>query len=257
MSEKKQFVFGAGVLYSTPLFDSDGNEITTPSPVQFGTLQEGSVEISYDTKALYGNKIYPEAVARTKGSISGKAKAARVNGLIFNTLIFGGSLEDGIISVSRSIGGQTIPDVTYQITAAAPDSGTWAGDLGVRNAVGNPMERVASSPATGQYSVANGVYTFASADKGKKVYIDFQYTATSATAVKSTVKNELMGTAPTFRIDLYCPFNGQSMLLTLHACTSKKLSLATKNDDFMIPEFEFEGFADDNDNVLSWSTSQK
>jgi hypothetical protein len=32
-------------------------------------------------------------------------------------------------------------------------------DLGVRDANGNPMTRVASAPATGQYSVTAGVYT--------------------------------------------------------------------------------------------------
>jgi hypothetical protein len=137
-----------------------------------------------------------------------------------------------------------------------PSSGTWTFDLGVRDSNGVPMTRVASGPTTGQYSVAAGVYTFAAADTTKVVYINFQYTATSTTAKKSTLVNPLMGYAPSFRADLYLPYNGKTLIVTANNCVANKLSLATKLDDFVIPEYNFDAFADAAGNVLTYALSE-
>lgn len=253
-----QYVFGSGVLYGTPISDASGATISNPTPVQFGELQEGTVDISFDLKELYGNKQFPVEIGRTKGSINGKSKAARLNGLLLNNLFFGQTVADGIIGVKNDTVGAVIPETPYQITPTVPDSGAWSQDLGVRDASGQPMTRVAASPAAGQYSVsAAGVYTFAADDAGHTVYIDFQYTASSTSAVKSTVTNQLMGYAPRFKADLFFPFQGKSLVLTLHACTGSKMSFASKNDDFMVPEFDFKGFADSAGKVITWSMSDK
>jgi hypothetical protein len=116
--------------------------------------------------------------------------------------------------------------------------------LGVRNSSGLPMTRVASAPTTGQYSVAAGVYIFAAADVGNIVYINYQYTATSTAAKKISLTNVVMGAAPTFRADLSVPYGGKVLTLTLLNCMSTKMQLATKLDDFLIPDFDFEAFAD-------------
>ncbi|NTV02428.1 MAG: hypothetical protein HGB04_06535 [Chlorobiaceae bacterium] len=254
-----QYVFGSGIIYGTPLSDAGGAAVTTPTPLQFGELQEGSVEISFDNKPLYGNKQFPVAVGRTKGTISGKSKAARINGGLFNSLFFGQTLTSGILSINNDIAGSVVPTAPgpYTITPTVPGSGTWAENLGVRDAAGLAMTRVSNSPAVGQYSVSAGVYTFAAADAGAKVYIDFQYTATSSSAVKSTVTNQLMGYAPQFQADLYFPFQGKALVLTLHACIGSKLSFSGKNDDYMIPEFDFQGFANAAGDVLTWATTDR
>ena len=66
-----------------------------------------------------------------------------------------------------------IPATPYQLTAAQPN-GTWGQDDGltIAGVAGVP---VASGPTTGQYSVANGVYTFAAADTGKAVVLNYSY----------------------------------------------------------------------------------
>lgn len=250
------YVFGAGVLWGTPLTDSSGAAIANPTPVQFGALQDVSLDISFDVKMLHGPNQFPLAVGRGKGKISGKAKAAEINGSLLNSIVFGQTKTTGIIGDVWATTGTAIPGTPYQITPAVPGSGTWSKDLGVEDANGVPMTRVASAPATGQYSVAAGVYTFASADTTKLVSINFQYTATSTTAPKSTIANVQMGYAPTFMADLYLPFNGKSMILTLNSCVATKLNLATKLDDFMIPEFDFEAFADASGNVGTWATTE-
>ena len=261
-----QYLFGAGILWGTPLLDANGATIANPTPIQFGTLQDVSVDISFDTKKLYGNLQFPVAVGRGKGSVTGKAHFAQVNGAILNSLFFGQTVAAGIVADVLDTTGMLIPATPFTITGNTsaptattfqiPNSGTWAADLGVKNASGLPMTRVASAPATGQYTVAAGVYVFAAADTGLQVFISYQYTATSTSAKKSTVINLPMGYAPSFRVDLSSPYAGKSLILSIPNAIGSKLSLATKLDDFIVPEFDFEGFADSAGNVITWATTE-
>jgi hypothetical protein len=253
-----QFAFGSGILWGTPTTDAAGNAIAVPTPVQFGTLQEVSLDINFENKTLHGQSQFPVAVGRGKGKVTGKAKFAQMNGLLINSLFFGQTQTAGIINDVYDTTGAAIPASSpYTITPTIPNSGTWSQDLGVRDSNGLPMTRVASAPATGQYSVAAGVYTFASADQGKTVYVNYQYTATSTSAVKSNIVNVPMGYAPAFRVDLLMPYQGKNMVWTLPNAISTKLTLATKLDDFTMPEFDFEGFADGAGNVLSYSVTER
>jgi hypothetical protein len=104
--------------------------------------------------------------------------------------------------------------------------------------------------------VAAGVYTCAAADTGLQVFISSQYTATSTTAKKSTVLNLPMGYAPSFKADIFVPYAGKSLILTIPNCIAGKFGLATKQDDFLVPEFDFEGFADSAGNALYWAVSE-
>ncbi len=252
-----QYVFGSGVLWGTPTMDASGVAIVNPSPIQFGTLQDVSLDVSFDTKALYGNLQFPVAQGRGKGKISGKAKVAQMNGTLLNNIFFGQTLSSGIINDVYDTTGVAIPGTPYQITPTVPSSGTWSQDLGVRDANGLPMTRVASAPTTGQYSVAAGVYTFAAADTTLTVFISYQYTATSTSAAKSTILNLAMGYAPTFRLDLSLPYAGKAMIVTLPNVISSKMGMATKQDDFLIPEFDFEAFAGSNGQVMTYAMSDK
>jgi hypothetical protein len=65
-----------------------------------------------------------------------------------------------------------------------------------------------------------------------------------------------MGYAPTFKCDLYLPFQGKSMILTLNSCISSKMSFSTKLDDFLVPEFDFEAFADASNNLGTMALSE-
>ena len=251
-----QYEFGSGVLFGTPLTDAAGTAIVNPSPIQFGAMQDISIDISAETKTLFGQQQFPLAVGRGKAKITGKAKAAQVNGAIFNSLFFGQTMNNGIQTYVVDTTGTLIPTTPFIITPTVPSVGTWSYDLGVKNASGLPMTRVASAPTTGQYSVSSGAYTFAAADTGLLVFISYAYTATSTSAKKSTVTNVLMGYAPTFQADFYIAFNGKALTMRLYACVATKLSFATKTDDFLIPEFDFEAFANSAGQVLDWSTAE-
>jgi len=251
-----QVTFGSGLMFAVPFLDGTGATITTPTPVQFGVLQDVSVDVQFENKMLHGQNQFPVANGRGKGKVGGKAKFAKINGALYNSLFFGQTLTKAIFAVQSDFAGTLIPTTPYTITPAPPFSGTWTADLGVLDANGNTMTRVASAPATGQYSVAAGVYTFAAADTGLKVYITFEYTAVSTTANRIDVINLPMGYSPEFKLYLSNPYKSKINTMKLYSVVSTKLSVGGKNDDFTVPEMDFEGMADSAGNVLTWGTSE-
>lgn len=247
-----QYSFGSGNLWGIPLTDAVGTAITNPTPIKFGALQEASVELTFDVKELHGQSQFPLAIGRGKGKVSGKAKFAQIFGAAYNSIFFGQTLSSGTLTSDWiETAGTAIPATPFTITPTPPNSGTWSVDLGVLDSNGLPMTRVASAPAAGQYSVSAGVYTFAAADTGKTVFINYQYTATLAGASKIDVMNQPLGYIPTFKVELFAPYAGKSMCLTLPLCVGTKLTFPTKLDDFMIPEFDFSGMADGSGKVLT------
>lgn len=252
-----QLGFGSGILVGTPTFDFNGNAIANPTPTRFGVLQDVSIDMSFDLKELFGGYTAPVAIAQGKTKISGKAKFAQLNGTMLNSIVFGAAytnLQTGFVNDTT---GAAVPASTpWQITPTVPGSGTWLMDAGVNYAGGRPLQRVVSAPIAGQYSVAAGVYTFAVADAGTLVFINFEYTATSTIAKKITLPNRLMGPAPQFRADLLIPYGASQFVFTLGACSTAKFSFATKMDDFMMPELDFMAFADPLGNIAYLSMAE-
>jgi hypothetical protein len=69
----------------------------------------------------------------------------------------------------------TIPAAApYSVTAQAPYGG-WASDVSVVYANGPPLTSVTASPAMGQYTVQNGVYSFGQADAGTTILLSYGY----------------------------------------------------------------------------------
>jgi hypothetical protein len=236
------FMFGSGILWGTPLTDATGAAIAQPTPLIFGTLQDSEIDIKFELKQLHGQNQFAVAVGRGKGQITGKAKLGDIRAAFLETLVFGVAGSAGIVGAVYDTVGVA---AAASVAVTPPASGTWAADLGVINsATGREMKRVASAPATGQYSVSTGTYTFAAADVGVVMYINYRYNATSTTARKMNISNLPMGYAPSARIDFYGPYMGKSAVLTLNNCISDGFKLSSKNDDFTVPEMGFTAFAD-------------
>lgn len=251
-----QYLFGAGKIFATPLQDVHGNPITNGTPVEVGVLQSTSVDISFDLKELYGRGQFAVDAARGKGSIKCKATMGRINGALLNSVFFGGVVtEGGITAVAQTINGEV---VAPSVTPVVPNSGTFVKDLGVTDAKAVPLKRVASAPIAGQYSVdeSTGVYTFAAADVGKTVFISFKYTATVAGAKSGIVSNLDMGYTPEFSVDLFRDYKGKFFGMEFFRCVSNKLAFSSKQDDYDLPEFEFQPMADDLGRVFKWTTSE-
>lgn len=237
--------FGAGKIIAIPTNLADGSAIANPTPVILGTLQDVSLDLSVELKTLYGAKRYPIAVGQGKGKTEIKAKYAEIDGGVLGSLFFGKASTAGIKAAVFDSSG-TIPGTPYQLTIAPPSSGTFVADLGVVfSATGVQLTRVASAPATGQYSVntATGVYTFAAADTAKVVLISYEYSAATGGSVY-TLSNETMGYTPSFAMLLQNSYDGKSLVCKLNRCVSGKLNVPLKNDDFAMYDFEAEAFAD-------------
>lgn len=246
--------FGAGQLFAVMTQDAQGNALATPTPVQFGVIQNVDLDISFEEKMLYGSRQFPVAVARGKGKIEGKAKLGSFNGRILGDYIFGSGSEAGI----RAMVVDFSATAATSITVTPPDSGAFATDLGVRNGTtGLPLTRVASSPSVGEYSVntGTGAYTLNASQTGT-VLISYEYTANSATAKRGDIDNLLMGYTPFFGVRLQREYAGKKLFLSLLQCSSNTFNLPAQNDDFVISDFNFAAFSNAADQVGYWSTSE-
>lgn len=241
--------FGAGIIVARLLADYQGAAVANTTPVRLGALQDISLDGSVEMKTLYGAQQYPLAVGKGKGKIELKAKHAEIDPLAL--ALFLGKTPSTSIRTAVFDAVSAIPTTPFQVTIAPPSSGTFTADLGVyNNATGVQFTRVASAPATGQYSVSGaGVYTFAAADTGVNVRISYEYTATVATAKSFVITNDLMGATPYFECILVNSYGGSTLSVKLNKAVSGKLSLPFKNDDFTIQDFEAEAFADSAGNV--------
>lgn len=242
------FSFGSGVLLGAR------TDLPNATPINFGLVQEVQLDLQFAAKELYGQYQFPVAIARGQGKASGKAKMAQVSGLAFNNLFFGASLAAGQLATSFGEA-QSVPAVT-PFTVSVANAASWQDDYGVvYAATGLPLAKATSAPAAGQYSVAAGVYTFNAADAGKGVLISYTYTLAGA-GQQLTLTNPLLGTTPTFQAQLYTSFQGKAVSVKLFNCVSSKLSFATKLEDFVIPELDFDIFANAAGNVLQWSFAE-
>lgn len=252
-------LFGAGVFYITPTIDAFGNTIAVPQPTPVGILQDVSLNFEFTNKPLYGALQFPVAIGRGEGKCTGTAKFANIYSLLWNNAFFGqpAATVAGFIGIVTSTVAVAIPATPFQITPTVPSAGTWDTDESVTDSNGNLMIKVASGPTAGQYSVAAGVYTFASADNvsGLSVFINFRYTATVTGATKTTVANLLMGYAPQIQIDLQVSYAGKSMFIRLPGAIPSKFTWAFKNTDWTIPNFDFDCFADTSNNIVYTSMS--
>lgn len=240
-------LFGAGKLIAVPTTDAAGNAIAVPTPVAVAVLQDVSVDIDYETKTLHGEKQFAVAVARGKAKISWKAKTGNFDAAALGSLLLGAqpaaSRKSAVIDSAF-----TIPATPFTTTIAPPDTGTFVADLGVTSALtGVALTRVASAPATGQYSLnaATGIYTFAAADTLKQVLISYEYSkAVDASSQLFSITNNLMGYTPTFSALFYNEYMGKKLVMKLNANVMGKQGLPFKNDDFTMTDFDAEAFAD-------------
>jgi hypothetical protein len=243
-------MFGAGVIWATPLQDALGNPVVNGTPVQFATAQEIGVDTSFEGKMLYGSNQYPEDVARGKGKIGVKVKAARVNGLLLSSIIYGQALISGTDNYVYDVQGSVVG--AGGTVTVVPPAGAYAADCGVRGADGRPYIKVASAPSVRQYSVtAGGVYTFAAAEAGNTVFVSYRYVdGANTTSTRINVRNVLMGAAPFVQLDMFWTKDGRHNSLRFPRALAGKFGMQSKLDDYMIPEMDFDVFSDPLGNVM-------
>ena len=253
-----QFQFSTGVLWVTPV---DGNQSANPTSQQIGTLQDASCDFSGDVKTLVGANQYPDDVAVGEKKVSGKFSYGRIDPQMFNQVFFADTSSTGTINNQWNEAHNVPSSTPWQVTIAPPSSGTFSSDLGVIYAsganAGVRLQKVASGPTLGQYSVAAGVYTFATADANAAIWISYQYTV-SATGNTYQINNQPMGYGPVVSLDFFFGYKSgyqgvpNALGIHLYAARINKLSLAAKNTDYTKPEMDFMAFANAAGQVGYW-----
>jgi hypothetical protein len=240
-----QIGFGSGLLAFTPAGSN-------PTPIICATLQDISLKSSSSLKKLYGQNKVAAAVAEAELAISGTAKFASFTGSLIKQALSGATIATG--QVIGAIGETaTIPTTPFQVTVL--NSANFGADLSVYDlSASKPMTRVASAPGTGQYAVSAGVYTFASADQGHVVSMNYSYTA--ATGQTVSLSNSLMGAANTFTGALFNQYGGQTSGIKLYSVVVPGLDFTFKNTDFTMLSMPFEAYADSLGRVLDLYSSE-
>jgi len=247
------YSFGSGTLWGVR------TDTANATPIKFGTLHDVNLEFSATAKQLFGQYQFPVAVARGTSKITGKAKFAQVQGRAFADLFFGSALQSGQITTANNEAAAVPATGPYAATVA--NAAAFLQDFGViAAATGLPFVKVASSPSQGEYCVSSaGVYSFNLADAGAGLLISYTYSV-SGSGQKMVVSNQLLGTQPVFQVALETNYSApggvKKAVLTLNACVSSKLAFATKQDDFSVPELDFDAFADAAGNIFTWSFNE-
>ena len=239
--------FGAGRFWGI-------NGVTAPTPMRAVLPQDMSIDFKLGTKELRGENRFAAAIAIGDISVSGKVTLGGSSSKMFGDLIFGsGAVIGQILEADKEAG--TIPaSVSYIVTVV--NAAHFTTDLGVFRATdGLVYARVASAPATGQYSVAAGVYTFAAADAGTNVLISYLYTqATSGVTVN--MANSIQGPAGAFASIMAFVYGPDQDVLTLNNCLATDAGIATKQGDFTKPTFGFMASTDNADNLGTFAFAQ-
>jgi len=246
-----QLIFGIGALWG------QRNDIPGVGPDQFAVLQDNTIEFAFEVKELYSQLGYPIDIARGKGKITGKAKAARVFAALYADIFFGASVATGEDNVSEN--------ETYTLAASTlgvAHASTFVADLGVFYAASGNLRftYVTGTPsALGTYTTGvNGQYTFYTGEIGAAIAISYVYTDTSGKTI--TITNNFMGYTPTFVGTFYQQRATQGgsgqMTLRLNECVSSHFTLPSRLDDYAMPELDFQAFSSGNGLIGTISTSE-
>jgi hypothetical protein len=158
----------------------------------------------------------------------------------------GSTIKDSIANLTAAINANasinavytaTKTNTTFTLTEIAAGGGDTPGVITV---IGTGV--VTSGTATTSVAGSNIHIKFAPADEG--LAVQYQYDYTVATGKTVELKNAMMGTAPIFEAEFYAALDGNPITVVLNNCTSEKLTMNFKNEDFTIPDFSFSAFSD-------------
>ena len=241
-SQPARYGFHTGSMWTLP-------GVTGATPQKFGVLQDGSIDLSFSAKELIGQNVAPVAVGVSGLKITGSAKYARLRGAVLRDLVFPNMGTETTNAAKIIVEGEAVTIAALSGTAA--HGAAFVQDLGVFYVDGTPLKRVTTLSAIGQYTVsAAGVYTLYTGDSAAAIVVDYQYTATAGSHL--VITNTPAGLFPSFMVTLQVNYGGVPTGMQLYAAQSTKLNFATKGGDFVIPQFDFQAYADASGNILAF-----
>jgi len=226
--------YGSGEVVAT---DSVGNSHIC------ALLQSASVDISSSTKGLKGTGLYDEIVAVMGQEVSIKAANAYcLSGM--EAVASGGTLAAGSKWIQTDA-----KTAAASVSITPPGSGTFARDLGVTLANGQPGKYNSGTVALGEYHLTTGFtaapYIFNASEAGT---LQIKYLYTLSTGETLTVLNTAVGLLVPVGVRV---FNVSTDSLGVvrkigryfPSCALAKFSVASKVGDFMSVDLEFKAMA--------------
>lgn len=244
----KMILFGIQTAIAKP-------KVTTgvPNAYRFEGIQEISLTTDAGEEELPGQNDFPEDVALTTRKLSGEIKFSHLRGRIISKVVYPNSTEDAgqITLATREVGEADATTHDYDAVEAA----TFEEALVVEySATGEPLERVAATPTTGQYTVDEGTgnYVFAAGDAPAHVTggLWFTYMYRKATGKTVEVIAQPVGELPEFSLFLFQRYKGQDALQVLRSAIFKKHDWMMGSKKHVVPSLGFSAYADLNDKVL-------
>ncbi len=161
-----------------------------------------TVELKSTVVPLRGTDLLPLDEGTSEVEITGKIESADSLAVIAPLVLPGTTTAAG--RPKMAIESSVIPGTPFQITVS--HSANFRKDLGVVNlTTGKRMKRVTAGPAAGQYTVAAGVYTFASAEGTAQI----RYSWTdSTTGITTSWANQAVGATAGYQLEVYDPTGG-------------------------------------------------
>jgi len=188
-------VKGVGKIIANKL--SDGSDAG-----QLGYLGDMSVSLKFPRNKVYGGDgLWP--IGTTEGDREGSiAFTSNKFNLDQVVLASGGTATRGTsVDIMEFDEPHSIPAVsTYTVTATYSAGAPVTAVLAKARAYFSdhtPLTLVSGTPTTGQFAYASGVYTFAAADAGKAVLLDYLH------AVAASDKAGITATALAFPVEIY------------------------------------------------------
>ena len=244
-------IFGAGRFFGI-------NNVSNPTPARFAVPQDMSVTFKRGVKSLYGENQLAEDVSGGELDVTGKVSYGTSNARVIASLLFGAATTTGqTFEADNELG--TIASHTITVFNAT----AWTTDLGVVNVTtGARYQCVTSGAETAgvSYSVAAGVYRFASGETGTAFKISYLYAITGAGETVA-LANQPQGKVSDFAAVYVFPWTNpgnvvEQDVLTLNSCIASDAEIATKTGDYAKPSFSFTAACDTNGNLGTFSFAE-
>jgi hypothetical protein len=251
------YVFGAGNLWAK-------STDPTAQVAFFATVQEWNIDMDQELIRLIGQNKFPVDIAPGEMKIVGKIKQARVQSYLINNTILGQTVTSGSgfdVANAESHGPLGTGTTTFAVTNGA----NFLEDLGVLyNTGGIALSPTTAAPSAGYYipgTTANaGVYTVNSADATVAGNLGVSYTFGVTTLFQTSIGQVLMGTGPQFELIGKVPYTVQGTAKTFNmkwnAVRASKMPLVFGNKKYLIPELDFEAFADSSGNIGKFAITE-
>lgn len=214
--------YNVGALYLVPL-------LATPDTKRIGKIQDVKLTPETEIALLGGENRYAEDAAVKTAKLGGSISFTEIDADLYVAAMPGAVKTTGSEELVLDEAA-TIPGTPFAVTVTG--SASFGTDLGVYDVTaGLRMECVTGTPTTGQYAVAAGVYTFASADTTHAVKIS--YSTTAATGETITISQTLSeANAVFFALRIYSKTNGKTETITLNKVLIHGMELGWKFQDW-------------------------